>query len=144
MFRLASWPDDAPEREAWHEQHLLEEPTVRARFGERPLRHIGEVNTMPLWVAEAEPEGPVFGQWMVDGAYLVDQVADSRAALVGIAELLELPWQAHKEAFTLPHDDAHRNTAREVLEEIARNNPGSEIGFWRYNFFRQYDLHMRV
>jgi hypothetical protein len=145
MFRLTFWSDDAPHGDPDELRLLHQDPMVRARFGDRPLRHVGAVNEMsPLWVEDADPAGAVFCRWMLGGENAVDQVADRRVNLAGIAELLGLLWEPHRDAYSLPFDDAHRSTARDILDEIARENPGSTIGFWRYSFFRQYDIHIRV
>ena len=144
MFRLTFWSEDDLYGDPSELRLLHEDPAVRARFGDRPLRHIGMVNGMPLWVEDADAEGAVFCRWMLGGEYELDQVADRRANLASIAELVELLWGPHQESFSLPYDDAHRSTARDVLGEIARANPGSKIEFWRYSFFRQYDIHIYV
>ena len=145
MFRLDFWSDAALYGDPNELKLLQADPMVLARVGDRPILHVGTVNEMsPLWVEEADPQGAVFSRWMLGGEHAVDQVADRRKNLVGIADLLELIWGPHRDAFTLPWDDAHRSTASDILSEVARENPLSTIDFWRYSFFRQYDIHIRV
>ncbi len=144
MFRLTFWSDDTSGDPA-ELSVLRDDPAVRARFGDRPLLHVGAVNELaPLWVENADPAGPVYCRWMMGGEYALEQVADRRSHLTDIAELLELLWGEHRDAYALPFDEIHRSTAREVLDEIARANPASAVAFWRFGFFRQYDIHIRV
>jgi hypothetical protein len=124
---------------------FLEDPDVGAALRGRRFSVIGVLNEQhPVFVDQVAPQGAVFAVSMIGGAYRFDQIADARAGLEGVSELIALAWEGHAEAFALPFTEALRTLVNDVLLEIARGHPGSSVDFWRFHFFRQFDLHLRV
>jgi len=145
LFSIEYWDDpDAPAGLPTL-TYVLDDPRIGPRLRGRDVAMVGQLlDSHPLFVDTAERDGAVHAVSMMLGEHQLDQIADARAALPQIVDLVAVAWSGHEDAVALPWDKATRDLVSEILTEIARTNPRSSEEFWRFHFFRQFDLHLRM
>ena len=121
-------------------KYLIESEKVKIVFEKDKPLIIGLVDNIHCLLIDQYKQGPVF----IDFSFLNEneliQVADSLAKLGEILSQVNEIWKGNEDHFSLKKDHATIEHCKKIMRSIGKENPNSDLLFWRYYAFRELEI----